>query len=266
MCLILFAYRSHPKYRLILAANRDEFYARPTAQLDFWDDYPDVLAGRDLEQMGTWMGVTNRGRFAAITNFRNPQSMKPQSPSRGKLVSDFLTGKMSPKTYLEQLAVTANCYNGFNLLVGDTDQLYYYSNHGNDICCLGPGIYGLSNHLLDTPWPKVAHGKKQLTRLVQGYDDPPDETLFSLLQDQTEATDEKLPDTGVDIAWERILSPIFITSPDYGTRSSSVLKIDLKGKMRFSECTWIPNRKPPQKEHIGCFIIADNNATQVKCG
>lgn len=253
MCLILFAYKAHPNYRLIVAANRDEFYARPTAPLEFWEDYTEVLAGRDLAQKGTWMGVTARGRFSAITNFRDPKSIKAQAPSRGQLVSDYLVGEMSPKSYLEQLTATASHYNGFNLLVGDADQLYYYSNYGKDIRCLAPGIYGLSNHLLDTNWPKVDLGKKQLAKIIHENGDPPDETLLMMLQDQTAAEDEHLPKTGVDLAWERMLSPIFITSPEYGTRSSSVLKIDLEGRMKFSERTWIPNSKTPQQEATRCF-------------
>lgn len=257
MCLILFAYKAHPNYRLVVAANRDEFYARPTAPLGFWEDYTEVLAGRDLAQKGTWMGVTAGGRFSAITNFRDPQSIKAQAPSRGQLVSDYLIGKMNPKSYLEQLAATANRYNGFNLLVGDADQLCYYSNYGKGIRCLAPGIYGLSNHLLDTNWPKVARGKKQLTKIIHENDDPSDETLFLMLQDQTAAADEHLPNTGVDLAWERMLSPIFITSPEYGTRSSSVLKIDLEGRIKFSERTRMPNSETPQQETTRCFSVAN---------
>lgn len=256
MCLILFAYRIHPKYRLIVAANRDEFYARPTAPLDFWQDYPEVLAGRDLAQRGTWMGVTSIGRFAAITNFRDPQSIKSSAPSRGELVSDYLIGEMGPRGYLEQLTATAHRYNGFNLLAGDADQLCYYSNYDKDIHSLTPGIYGLSNHLLDTNWPKVARGKAQLTKIIQAHDNPSDEALFSVLQDQTAAADDHLPNTGVDLAWERILSSIFIASPEYGTRSSSVLKIDMKGKMKFSEWTWTPNSKTPLQQETRCFNVA----------
>jgi uncharacterized protein with NRDE domain len=170
MCLILFAYQRHPRYRLILAANRDEFYARPTAPLGFWADHPQVLAGRDLEQKGTWLGVTRGGRLAAITNYRDPQAIKPNAPSRGHLVSDFLKGSIPPLDYLQDISASAARYSGFNLLVGDPSGLFYFSNHGAVMCRLAPGLYGLSNGLLDIPWPKVDQGKQALAALVREED------------------------------------------------------------------------------------------------
>lgn len=238
MCLILFAYRSHPGFDLLLAANRDEFYKRPTAPLHFWDDHEGILAGRDLEQGGTWMGVTRSGRIAAITNFRDPKRVKTNAPSRGGLVTGFLTGSLPPQAYLQQIQATANQYNGFNLIVGDRNGLYYYSNFGEGIQALPPGVHGLSNHQLNTPWPKVQRGKEAFTRITAQDGDPDQEALFSLLQNQTPAPDEQLPDTGVELAWERMLSPIFITSPDYGTRCSSVVMIRADGHIRFWERTW----------------------------
>ncbi|MDA8140678.1 MAG: NRDE family protein [Desulfobacteraceae bacterium] len=255
MCLILFAYRAHPHYRLILAANRDEFYQRPTAPLDFWPDHPEVLAGRDLEQGGTWLGVTRNGRLAAITNYRDPRSLKSNAPSRGQLVSGFLLGSAAPEEYLRQVQTTAHQYNGFNLLLGDNQDLLYYSNHGSAMERVTPGIHGLSNHLLDTPWPKVARGKTQFAALVERSPDLLEEELFHLLQNQFVAPDEQLPETGVDLAWERLLSPIFITSPGYGTRCSSVLMIDLKGSIRLSERTWKPGVYPPECVHTHSLTL-----------
>jgi uncharacterized protein with NRDE domain len=161
MCLILFAYQIHPRYRLVLGANRDEFYARPTAPLDFWQDHPQVLAGRDLEQHGTWMGVTRNGRWAAVTNYRDLRIMKTDAHSRGHLVADFLLSHVPPHAYMRQIATKADQYNGFNLIVGDSAELVYFSNRERKIRLLGPGLYGLSNHLLDTAWPKVARGKEK---------------------------------------------------------------------------------------------------------
>ena len=247
MCLMLFAYRAHPDYRLILAANRDEFYARLTAPLDFWPDHPRVLAGRDIEQKGTWLGVTRGGRIAAITNYRDPRSMKTNAPSRGHLVADFLFGKASAKHYLEGIRQGAERYNGFNLIIGDNSGLYYFSNHASDFSEIEPGIHGLSNHQLDTPWPKVELGKKRLQAIVKNGTAPITEALFDLLQDQTVAADDLLPQTGVDLEWERVLSPMFISSPGYGTRSSSVILIDQTSRIRFSERTWMPGQTPPRE-------------------
>ncbi len=263
MCLLLFSYLNHPKYRLVLAANRDEFYNRPTAPLGIWQDCPEVVAGRDLEQMGTWMGVTATGRFAAITNFRAPHLLRSNAPSRGHLVSDYLAGDIPPEDYLKQLLPVADQYNGFNIIVGNSVQLYYFSNHEGSIRRIETGIHGLSNHLLNKPWFKVERGKEGLARILQECEDPPDTSLLTLLQDQTAAQDDCLPDSGVGHAWEKVLSPIFIASPEYGTRSSSVLKIDLKGRIRISEYTWETNGQAPQKKEVHRFSIADGITTEL---
>jgi uncharacterized protein with NRDE domain len=168
MCLILLAYAANPTHRLIVLANRDEHYSRPTAPLDFWQDHPQVLAGRDLEHHGTWMGVTRTGRLAAITNYRAPHLLKKDAPSRGHLVSGFLLSDEPPAQYLRRVLAKADAYNGFNLIVGDSTDLFYYSNMEGTIRKLEPGIYGLSNHLLDTPWPKVLHARQALAALVNG--------------------------------------------------------------------------------------------------
>ncbi len=249
MCLIAFAYHVHPDYRLVLAANRDEFYKRPTAPLDFWQDHPTLLAGRDLQQQGTWMGITPKGRIAAITNYRDPQNIKSEAPSRGHLISDFLLSAAAPDRYLESIQRTAERYNGFNLIVGDTTGLFYFSNHAEAVQKIEPGIHGLSNHLLDTPWPKVERCKRRLENILQTRNSISTDRIWELLTDQTPAPDNRLPITGVDPAWERALSPIFIASPGYGTRCSSIITINRQGLIHFSEITW-QNDKPTPCEAL----------------
>jgi uncharacterized protein with NRDE domain len=169
MCLILFAHGAGEDFPLVLAANRDEFYERPTAPAAFWTEAPHVLAGRDLQAGGSWLGVTRTGRWAALTNYRDPPTSRPGRPSRGMLVSDFLTGSATPEQYLAAVAADAERYDGFNLLVGDPSGVHYFGNRmadGGEPSRLEPGVYGLSNHLLDTPWPKVARGRTRLKALL----------------------------------------------------------------------------------------------------
>ncbi len=237
MCLILFSYHHHPNYPLILAANRDEFHNRPTAALDFWEDQPALLAGRDLKGGGTWMGLSRSGRFAALTNYRDPASLRPDAVSRGGLVTDFLTGDTAARAYLNGLQNTTAIYNGFNLLVMDETGLFHYANRGDGITRVTPGIHGLSNALLDTPWPKVERGKAALEQAVTSGDIDP-ESLLALLRDRSAAPDHRLPETGVGLERERMLSPMFIVSGDYGTRTSSVLIIDRNGQATFWERTF----------------------------
>ena len=199
MCLILFSYAQHPSYRLALAANRDEFFDRPTAPLDFWDGEPDVLAGRDLKEGGTWFGVTRSGRFGAVTNYREPGEHRDEALSRGHLVADFLRAEEDPRTYLEELAPRADRYNGFNLLLADARTLCYFSNRAAEVQTLEPGLYGLSNHLLDTDWPKVRRGKALLEGALAD-DEVPLERLLDLLDDRQRPSLENLPETGVGIA------------------------------------------------------------------
>lgn len=241
MCLIVLSYNDHPGYRLILAANRDEFYDRPTLALSRWDDLPDVYAGRDIRGRGTWMGVSRSGRIAAITNYRDPASVKAEAPSRGLLVSRFLSGSESPESYLSQLETSGHRYNGFNLIAGDQTGLWYVSNMSGGVRKLEPGLHGLSNHLLDTLWPKVRTAKAALRDLLQPGESPDLEKLIEVLQDRTVAADPDLPNTGVGMEKERMLSSIFITSADYGTRSSSVLTIDDAGAVKFWERTYDVN-------------------------
>jgi uncharacterized protein with NRDE domain len=238
MCLILLAYDTHPDYRLILAANRDEFYERPTAPLEFWEDTPDILAGRDLKASGTWLGVSRKCRLAAITNYRDPATIMEVAPSRGDLVSGFLKSEIDPQAYLKNLQKDAARYNGFNLLVGDQRGLFYYGNHSAGIEKIEPGVHGLSNHLLNTPWPKVEKGQAALEALIS--DDGPIEIeyFFDILADRSLPSDDSLPDTGVGLEWERMLSPLFIESKDYGTRSSSVICINHEDRIDFWERTF----------------------------
>ena len=255
MCLILLSYEMHPKYRMVFAANRDEYYNRPTAPIAFHEDSSDVLGGRDLQHHGMWLGVTRSGRFAAITNYRDSGPNISNAPSRGFLVRDFLTGKESPGNYLEHVKSIGHQYNGFNLLVGDRSELYYYSNRGHAIEKLKPGIYGLSNHLMDTPWPKITKGKSDLGKLLDDKEKIDPEDIFDLLKDGSCPPDSLLPDTGVDLEWERILSPLFITSEFYGTRSSSIIFIERKGGVTFLERTFVPDGGGSKKEKTRKFTF-----------
>jgi len=243
MCLIVVAYRQHPSYRLIVAANRDEYYRRPTAPAHFWPDHPAVLAGRDLDQMGTWMGITRTGRFAALTNYRDPAAMRSETRSRGELVSEFLCGVEAPADYLGRVAQAGSSYNGFNLLVGDGAELLFYSSRTGRSEAVSPGIHGLSNHLLDTPWPKVVTAKAAMSEVLDDDGDRISEGLFTILSDAEGVPDAALPDTGVGMEWERMLAPIFIVSPDYGTRSATVLLQDHSGRVCFVERTLPDNRE-----------------------
>jgi uncharacterized protein with NRDE domain len=239
MCLIIFSYRLHPDYRLILAANRDEFYDRPTAPLAYWPDYPDVLAGRDLKASGTWLGVTKSERIAAITNYRDPAAHMENAPSRGILIRDFLTSNAPPQRYLNAVSKMKHAYNGFNLIAGDPSGLYYYSNRAGRVQLLQPGLYGISNHLLDTAWPKIQRGKESLQGQLSGQETIDTEKIWKILADRSLPADEELPDTGVGLEWERILAPLFITSADYGTRSSSIVLMDYSGRVTFMERTFL---------------------------
>lgn len=247
MCLILIAFDSHPDYRLIVAANRDEFYDRPTATAAIWPDAPEVLGGRDLEAGGTWLGIDRRGRFAAVTNYRQGQREPAAPRSRGLLVSDFLTGRADARAHLERVEREAALYNGFNLIAGDAGELRYFSNREGRARTLAPGVYGLSNHLLDTPWPKVTGPKSALTALLRRGASELIPSLFALLADRNQAADHLLPRTGVSQEWERLLSAACIASSDYGTRSSTVLLVGRDGGVVFVEHTFGPGGAPAEQ-------------------
>jgi len=236
MCLILVAWRVHPDYPLVVAANRDEFFARPAAEAAWWKDAKDVFAGRDLEAGGTWLGLSRNGRFAGLTNFRDPPRNRNDAPSRGALVADFLTGNESTAAALARLQAQGPRYNAFNLFVSDGDSLGIYESASGSARILEPGIYALSNHLLDTPWPKVTAGKSRLARALRAL--PDDTPLRELLRDDRPAPDAALPRTGVSLAWERMLSSAFIRAPGYGTRCSTVITRDRHGWMHVTESTW----------------------------
>ncbi|HEY7482167.1 MAG TPA: NRDE family protein [Gemmatimonadales bacterium] len=240
MCLVLLGLQSHLELPFILAANRDEFYDRPTAPAEFWNDTPGVLAGRDLSAGGTWLGIDRRGRFAAVTNYRQGEREHQAPRSRGRLVSDFLRGKMTAREHWQQVQRTAREYSGFNLLVGDSEGVLYYSNREDRLRALGPGIYGLSNHLLDSPWPKVTSSKATFGALMNG--EPPELTasLFALLGDRTRPAVDLLPSTGVGLEWEQLLSSAFIVSESYGTRCSTVVLVQQDGRVVFIERSFGP--------------------------
>lgn len=235
MCLILFAHGAHADYPLVIAANRDEYYQRPTAKAAFWQDHPHILAGRDLECMGTWLGVTRSGRFAALTNFRDPSERKTDAPTRGGLVSGFLTSDMEPRAYLEEVAKLAPRYNGFSLLTGDIDGVFYFCSREGVVQKVPPGVHGLSNHLLNTPWPKVVRGKQRLRAALA--QEPSAEALLDLLHEREAAGPGELPDTGIGTEMERVLSPALIVSPQYGTRASTAVLFGSDGGVSFNERT-----------------------------
>lgn len=237
MCLIVFAWKLVPGMPLLAAGNRDEFYERPAAPATWWDDHPHIYAGRDLRAGGTWLGVTKNGRFATVTNIRSPLEKRPDARSRGELVADFLRGEVSPQVYVDQVRERAADYNGFNLLVGDREQLIWYSNGQVDDARNGkplePGLYGLSNGALDTPWPKVVRSKAQFASLLcQGA---PEDAYFEMLTDTARASDCRLPKTGVDMEWERLLSAVCIESPQYGTRASTLVRLFSQGTPELRE-------------------------------
>ncbi len=239
MCLILFSWNHHPDFKLVLLANRDEFYNRPTMKAHFWEEDSSVFAGKDLAAGGTWMGINTRGKFAAVTNYRdfNKNKQSLQYKSRGSLVAEYLKDDISPGEYVQRIDSEPDLYDGFNIILGDPDHLYYYSNIGKKIKKLSSGIYGLSNHLLDTPWPKVTKGKKLLEEAIKG-NFIEDEGLLNLLDNVDIPLVELLPDTGIGIDFERKLSPLFIKMSDYGTRSSTLLKISKKKDYIFREWTF----------------------------
>lgn len=234
MCLIVLAQNYHPDYKLIFAANRDEFYERPSSPAEFWKDEPSLLAGKDLKEGGTWCGITKNGRFAAITNYRDIKSIKKDVVSRGRIVTDYLTGTSSPELYSKGLKEAANLYNGYSLVLGDKSNLFFFSNQTKKLIKIKSGIHGLSNHLLDTPWFNVKRGKELLKRAIDKRDNLAD-SLFELLEDKTISPEEELPDTGLSKAIERKISSIFVESPDYGTRSSTIILIDKKDNIIFME-------------------------------
>lgn len=237
MCLILFAYQVHPKYPLVIAANRDEFYRRPSKPAYIWPEK--ILAGQDEKEKGTWLGFNPEGKFAAITNYRDGKlSDKKNAPSRGELAVKFLKNNLSSKAFAHWLEKNGPLYNGFNLLFGDKEELWFYSNQSNKAAGKIPsGIHGLSNHLLNTPWPKVVRGKEYLSKELD-CSKPDSEKIFNFLANEEKVPEEKLPQTNIKKDWEKLLSSIFIRSPLYGTRCSTVAFWDKEGQLDFWERTF----------------------------
>lgn len=257
MCLLIFSHRVDPHYPLVLAANRDEFHARPTARATFWPEHPQLLAGRDLEQGGTWMGLTREGRFAAITNCRDPARTAPAPRSRGELPLGYLTGSQDAQTYLLDTLANAREYAGFNLLVGTPDSLWYLTNSPSTEQCmpkpLAPGLYGLSNAQLDTPWPKVALGKDRLQALLDEGELDHD-TLETVVGDRKLADPTDLHQLGLTDDMAQILSSQFITTNSYGTRSSTTLWIDRAGQAHWRESSFDPQGETVARQEQ-CFSL-----------
>ncbi len=232
MCLILFAYRQHTDYPLILIANRDEYYARPSRDAHWWDD-ADIFAGRDLEAGGTWLGLNHKGAIAAVTNVREAGGRSPGMKTRGDLTREYLAGDNPAEHYLGNLVPHDRDYAGFNLLLGNLKELWFYSNRGQAIRSIEPGIYGISNGLFDESWPKLSSGKAELESLLGGRVDA--SQLMEILTDHRVAQDHELPSTGVPLDIERMLSSRFIRSPEYGTRACSVVIFDNDNHVSFHE-------------------------------
>ena len=243
MCLILFAWQAHSRYSLIVAANRDEFHQRPSTAAEFWADHPQILAGRDLQAGGTWLGITRSGRFAAITNYREP--LVPElslERSRGQLVRDYLNDDEAPLPYARELLSRGSAYRGFNLLLGTHDSLAWVSNRSDEALSVNAGSHGLSNHLLDTDWPKVHSGRQRLDALLEDENLEP-EALFELLADQA-LTPGEIPESLEErLAPEQLMKHYFIVSPVYGTRCSTVVLIGRDGGVQFIERQFDPEGK-----------------------
>lgn len=249
MCTLAVSYGQHPDYRLVLVANRDEFFNRAAEPAGWWKDHKHILGGRDLIGGGTWLGITKQGRFAAITNYRKFPHEKEYATSRGSIVTDFLNSEMSAEQYLEQLEATRDDFDGYNLLFGTTLGLYYFSNRGDKNGAVPAGVHGLSNHLLNTPWPKVERIKDAMAEVARKRQDP--EQLLKIMKDDTPAPDDALPDTGVGLDWERQLSPLFIKMDNYGTRVTTLITINGEGKVKFREIGYDPKTNQSFEFQIG---------------
>lgn len=247
MCLLVLAWRAHPRFRLIVAANRDEYHARPTAPMAVWKEAPNILAGRDLSAQGTWLAVDRQRRFGIVTNFRDVQAKRPDAPSRGGLIPDWLQQGVAPAAFLGQIEPNAQRYAGFNLLLNDADSLHYASNRAPRFSrALEPGVYGLSNLLLDTPWPKLTRVRGEFTQWLaeqaatapMAVPDEAHERLFAMLADRRRS----LPDApararALPAEWVEVLSSPFVVHPLFGTRCSTLVMIGYDGSL------WVQERR-----------------------
>jgi uncharacterized protein with NRDE domain len=249
MCLIVVGWQAHADYPLVLAANRDEFYARPTAVAAHWPDAPQIIGGLDLEAGGTWLGISEAGRLAAVTNVREPNMAKGDC-SRGALTRNFLLSDKPALEYAHHLA--GSDYSGFNLLLGDGESLVYCSNRNDGPRILPPGIYGMSNHLLDSPWPKLVQARLRFTEALKQL--PDEEAFFELLADRSIVADENLPQTGVPLDWERLLSAVFVKAESYGTRATTLLWQQRNGRIRLHEKSFGAQGEPLQSSVISTSL------------
>lgn len=251
MCLIAFAYKTHPDYKLILTANRDEFYARPTSAATWWDDHSMILGGRDLQALGTWMAVQKDGRFAAVTNFRDIKNIRDDARSRGDLPTNFLLNGDASTEYANRIFESGNEYNGFNLLTMD-EEMAHVSNYDSKVNVLAPGVYGLSNALLDTPWPKVTKAKNSFNEVIKNSFTMED--LIGVMQDTEMAEDDELPETGIGYEWEKAISAMCIQMPEYGTCCTTAITISYDREVNFMEKSYpVGDRKDQTVSHS--FLI-----------
>ena len=254
MCLIVFSLRSHEKYPLILAGNRDEFYERPARPAKFWENNPNLLAGIDIKGGGTWMGVTTCGKLGALTNYRDLTNIKENAPTRGSIVTDYLTGTKPAPVFLETLNENAQKFNGFNVLAGTPDSFFHYSNETRKITEIESGIHGISNAVLNTPWPKVEKAKEDLRNILRN-DHIDTEELFSLLKSKKTYPLEILPNTGLPDEKEKAVSAAYIKTEDYGTRCSTIILMDQNGEVTFIERTYDPKTENITTEKYYNFQI-----------
>lgn len=233
MCLIIFAYKVDPQHDLLLMANRDEYCDRNFLTAHKWADNQEIVSGIDLTANGSWTGITQTGRVAAITNYRSGFAFDPKLKSRGELVKKFLNSDIPPQQFLTIIRESKKEFNGYNFLFGDLDNLYWYSNQTDEFQLLAPGIYGICNHLLDTPWPKLMDAKLQLKQMLdRGNVTPCD--LLPIMLNKKRYTQEQLPDTGIEIEIEQGLSSIFVDLEKYGTVLTSFIYMNNKS-VRFYE-------------------------------
>lgn len=253
MCLLVFAWKTHTEFPLVFAGNRDELHARPAAAAGFWSNAPQIVGGRDLQAGGTWLGITVQGRFAVVTNYRDGLNPLSGPRSRGDLTREFLHSDIAPREYALQVQARGRDYAGFSLLVGDRDALWYVSNRGAAAQAVLPGIHGLSNHLLDTAWPKVTRSIGRLNLLLDSGQ-LTSTALFRLLADRAPAPAGELPDTGIGRERERRISSPFVVDPNYGTRCSTLILLGDE-RIRFTERRFTPAGQAHETRH---FIIEES--------
>jgi len=248
MCLVALAFRHHPDYPLVVVANRDEYYDRPAQVAQFWDDHPNILGGRDEEAGGTWFGIDRRGRWATVTNYRGG-ALGANARSRGDLPVNFLRAASAPAAYAESVLAEAHRFRGFSLLAGTPEHLVYCTNQNARVQVLEPGIYTLSNDVLDTPWPKAEYARRMLTAVLDQSDAPELDRLLAILGSREQFPDAHLPDTGIGLEMERVLSAPFIVSDSYGTRCTTALLMHRDGTVHFAEQSYRRGRATERRDY-----------------